>query len=430
MGGGYPRYSCGALMYALVDCNNFYASCERVFKPHLMGKPVVILSNNDGCVIARSNEAKALGIPMGVPFFKIQGLCRQQGVHVFSSNFSLYGDMSRRVMSIIEESWQHVAVYSIDEAFLDLKTLPLEDQEPFCRDLQKKILQYTGIPVSIGLAQTKTLAKLANYVAKRRLNVPVFNWVGQNHWLSQIEIGDVWGIGRKWHKTLIQQGIHWASDLAALPLQSLRARFNVVLQRTALELRGIPCLGFEEREERKSILSSRSFGCLQSEQDVLAQALSAHCARAYEKLRQQHSVAGYLGIFIRTNPFRADLPQYAPSMGVCLPQPTDDLRELTRWAKWCLNRIYRSGFQYNKVGVYLGDLQRQTVQQLGLFDSSTPHQQQQTKRFLAVYDAINQKYGGHMIRLGAEGHAKPWAMRSAMRSPCYTTRWSDLLLVK
>ncbi|QRN03102.1 DUF4113 domain-containing protein [Legionella sp. MW5194] len=417
-------------MYALVDCNNFYASCERVFKPHLIDKPIVILSNNDGCVIARSNEAKALGIPMGAPFFKIRGLCRQQGVHVFSSNFSLYGDMSRRVMSIIEESWQDVAVYSIDEAFLDLKTLPLEDQEPFCRALQKKILQYTGIPVSIGLAQTKTLAKLANYVAKRRLHVPFFNWVGQNHWLSQIEIGEVWGIGRKWHKVLMQQGIYWASDLAALPLQTLKTRFNVVLQRTALELRGIPCIGFEESEERKSILSSRSFGSLQREQGILAQALSAHCARAYEKLRQQHSVAGYLGIFIRTNPFRADLPQYAPSLGVCLPQPTDDLRELTRWAKWCLNRIYRSGFQYNKVGVYLGDLQPQTVRQPDLFDSTTPCQQQQTRRFLAVYDAINQKYGGHMIRLGAQGHTKPWAMRSAMRSPCYTTRWSDLLVVK
>ncbi|KTD82233.1 Y-family DNA polymerase [Legionella waltersii] len=417
-------------MFALIDCNNFYASCERVFQPSLANKAILVLSNNDGCVIARSNEAKALGIKMGVPYFEVRSLCKQHKVHVFSSNYTLYGDMSRRVMSVIEEHWPEVEIYSIDEAFLDLQSLPLTAQELFCRDLQKTILRYTGIPVSIGIGSTKTLAKLANNIAKKELKIPVFRIDKESAWLDKIAVGDVWGVGRQWSKKLVQQGIYTAQHLANLDLLKVKGLFNAMLQRTALELRGVSCSGLLNNESRKSIISSKSFGTMQTEYSALAQAISSHCARACEKLRQQGLVARYLSVFIQTNRFRLDLPQYQQSIGFQLVHPSDDLRSITHNAKWCLRQIFRSGFYYQKVGVFLGDLQDKQCLQFDLFNQPSKEELLHTQKLMSVLDAVNAKYGRHTLRLAAEGNTKPWAMRAQLRSPCFTTKWEELPIVK
>ena len=416
-------------MFALIDCNNFYASCERLFQPALAKKAIIVLSNNDGCVIARSNEAKALGIKMGAPYFQIKALCKQHQVFAFSSNYTFYGDMSRRVMSVIEDNWPEVEIYSIDEAFLDLKTLPTSERDEFCRMLQQKVLRYTGIPVSIGIGPTKTLAKLANYIAKRELRIPVFNIDQQRFWLAKVAVGDVWGVGRQWDKQLVQQGIHTAQDLADVDLRSIKDRFNVVLQRTALELRGTPCAGLEEYEPKQSIISSKSFGSLQTDYVFLAQAISSHCARACEKLRHQGLVARHLSVFVQTNRFRLDLPQYQNSIGFKLVNPTDDLRYLTRCAKFCLRKIFRSGFHYQKVGIYLGDLIAKNYVQMDLFNQPSETQLLHAEQLMTVLDAVNHKYGRHTLRLAAEGYVKPWAMRQQLRSPCYTTQWGELPVV-
>lgn len=416
-------------MFAIIDCNNFYASCERLFQPALRDKPILVLSNNDGCVIARSNEAKALGFKMGDPYFQVKALCKQHKVHVFSSNYSFYGDMSWRVMSVIEENWPEVEIYSIDEAFLDLSTLAPAEQEAFCQQLQKKILRYTGIPVSIGIGPTKTLAKLANYVAKRELKIPVFNISNQRFWLAKIAVGDVWGVGRQWDKKLFQQGIYTAQDLANADLRGIKDAFNVILQRTVLELRGTPCAGLEVAEPRKSIVSSRSFGKLQTEYSSMAESVSSHCARACEKLRQQELVARHLSVFIHTNRFRSDLPQYHNSIGFKLVHPTDDVRYLTRCAKWCLRKIFRSGFHYQKAGVYLSDLIPKQGVQMDLFNQPSDQELKHTEQFMSVLEAVNNKYGRHTLRLAAEGYVQPWAMRTQLCSPSYTTKWSDLPLV-
>lgn len=296
-------------MYALIDCNNFYASCERLFRPDLRTKPIVVLSNNDGCVIARSNEAKALKIKMGEPYFKIKALCRQHDIHVFSSNYALYGDLSHRVMTLIDSRWPAIEIYSIDEAFLDLSTLPAHQHHDFCTTLRAYILKSTGIPTSIGIGQTKTLAKIANHICKKELNLPVFNIGEQRDWLQKIDVGDVWGVGRQWTKKLRALGIFTAANLTSLNLNTIKNQFNIVLMRTVMELQGIPCCGFQDTAPSKSIVSSRSFGEMQTQFTPIAQAVSSHVARAYEKLRHQHLLVNRITVFVQGNPHRSDLPQ-------------------------------------------------------------------------------------------------------------------------
>lgn len=417
-------------MFAIVDCNNFYASCERLFQPALRNKPVLVLSNNDGCVIARSNEAKELGIKMGVPYFEVKALCQQHQVQVFSSNYTFYGDMSRRVMSVIENSWPEVEIYSIDEAFLDLSSLPKVEIDTFCGELQKKIIRHVGIPVSIGIGPTKTLAKLANYIAKRELKIPVFNIDRQRSWLARVAVSEVWGVGRQLDKKLIEQGVYTAQDLADMDLQHVKKCFNVVLQRTVLELRGIPCAGLQEPEPRKSIISSKSFGRMQTTYASLAQAISSHCARACEKLRSQGLVVRHLSVFVMTNRFRLDLPQYQQSIGFKLITATDDLRYLTRCAKLCLRKIFRDGFHYQKVGVYLEDLVDKNCIQMDLFHQPSSEELAHAERLMSILDAVNHKFGRHTLRLAAEGHVQPWAMRAELRSPSYTTNWAELPVAK
>lgn len=413
-------------MFALIDCNNFYASCERLFRPDLRNKPIVVLSNNDGCVIARSNEAKALGIAMGEPFFKIKALSKQHGIHVFSSNYTLYGDLSQRVMSVIEASWPEVEVYSIDEAFIDLSTMPRTMHDSFCAQLQKTILKSTGIPTSIGIGPTKTLAKIANHICKRELKIPVFNVTEQRHWLSKISVGDVWGVGRQWQKKLMDKGIYTAGDLVQLNAHLIKKQYNVVLMRTVMELQGISCGGLEVSEPKQSIMSSKSFGEMQTECSVLAQAISSHCARACEKARSQHLVAQRLYVFVRGNPFRQDLPQYAKSIECRLVNPTDDTRIITKVAKLCLKKIYKKGIHYKKVGVMLEHLINKSTIQLDLFHQPSDETLIKKDVLMSLFDSINTRFGSHTIKLAAEGYSKPWAMRAQMRSPCYTTRWNEL----
>lgn len=417
-------------MFALIDCNNFYASCERLFRPDLCNKPIIVLSSNDGCVIARSNEAKALGVLMGEPYFKVKALCQQHKVQVFSSNFALYADLSQRVMSTIEEEWSLMEIYSIDEAFLDLSSMPEHLHDSFCTTLQKKILKNTGIPTSIGIGQTKTLAKLANHLCKKVLKTPTFNLINQAEWLKQISIADVWGIGRKWNKKLMERGIYTAFDLAMADKQLLKKQLNVVIMRIALELQGIVCCDLGKEEARQSILSSKSFGSLQSEYTAVAEALSNHCARAVEKLREQHSLVQRMSVFVHTNRFRDDLAQHFQSIEVHFAHPTDDLRIITRLAKQGLAQIFRQGYHYKKTGICFEELLPKESRQLDLFHQSSEEELQKAEEFMLLFEKVNKKFGKNALYLAAAGSSRPWDARLQMRSPCYTTHWSELAAVR
>ena len=414
-------------MYAIIDCNNFYASCERLFRPDLHNQPIIVLSNNDGCVIARSNEVKALGIKMGEPYFKIKLFCKKHNIHVFSSNYTLYGDLSQRVMSVIAESWPKIEIYSIDEAFLDVSTLPSPDV--FCNALQKKILKYTGIPTSVGLGKTKTLAKLANYIAKKELKIPVFNITNNEHWFSQIDLDQVWGVGRQWSKRLHQFNLHTIADLKNANPQWLRQSFSVVLQRTAYELSGISCIALEEIKPRQSIQSSRSFGVMQTDYLALSHAISYHCARAFETLREQHLTTQHLFVFIQSNRFRGELSQYNPSINIRLKSPTDDLRVLTKAALFCLKKIYKTGIYYKKAGLLLSELSDKQLKQFELFHDEEDSSEK-TERLMQVLDNVNLRFGRQGLHLAAQSALNSCEMKAELKSPQYTTRWSELVFVK
>ncbi|RUQ85120.1 Y-family DNA polymerase [Legionella septentrionalis] len=413
-------------MFALIDCNNFYASCERLFRPDLRNKPVIVLSNNDGCVIALSNEAKKLGIKMGVPYFEVKQFCREYNVQVFSSNYTLYGDLSERVMRVIEENWPHTEIYSIDEAFLNLTGLKSREAFSFCEDLQKKIFKFTGIPVSIGIGKTKTLSKIANRIAKKILQTPLFDVTDQYFWLEKIEVGDIWGVGRQWERKLRNFGVQTAADLTKLNLSFVRKNFNVVLQRTVMELNGIPCLELEVPEPKQSIISSCSFGGVQNNYLFVREAISHHCATAWAKMRDEGLLAQHLSVFIRSNPFREDLKQYSNMVGFRLVNPTDDIRVLTKMAKFCLKKIYRSEIYYHKSGVILADLIDKKYRQVDLFNQPENSTLLQTETLMNLMDTINEKYGSRTIRLAAEGFKKQWSMRRELKSPNYTTQWLEL----
>lgn len=420
-------------MFALIDCNNFYVSCERLFRPDLRVKPIVVLSNNDGCVVARSNEAKALGISMCVPYFKIKELCKQYGVVAFSSNYTLYGDISARVMRIIQENWPETEFYSIDEAFLDLSSLPKASLDTFCSYLQKKILTDIGIPTTIGIGSTKTLAKVANHVAKKQLKIPVFNVTNQLHyWLNLIEPCDLWGIGKQWHKKLLTYGIITAADLVTVDLAWIRNNFNIVLQRTVMELKGIPCLSLEIPQPGKSIVSSCSFGGLQGKLTKIEEAIASHCATAWEKLRKQELRAQYLSVFLQSNPFRQDLKQHFPALGFRLISATDDLLELTSFAKQILRKIYREKIFYMKAGIMLAELSPKATFQMDLFHGKHKTKILKNEAIMQAIEAVNHKYGRDTLILAAEGPKKNWTTKRHLISPYYTTSWSALprVLVK
>lgn len=413
-------------MFALVDCNNFYASCERAFNPSLEKKPIVVLSNNDGCVISRSNEAKQLGIPMGAPFYQWKNFCHRHHVFVFSSNYELYGDMSQRVMYLLKEFHEQTEIYSIDEAFLHME-LPLSLSNLYL--LRQRVKQSTGIPISIGMGSTKTLAKAANQLAKNAKD-SVFYFENQHHQdacLSHFPIEKIWGVGRNLSAKLKQLNILTAKDLRDSDPKFLRLHFSVSLEKTIQELNGISCLGLEELKGRKQIISSRSFGKKVTSLIDLEEAVSYYVQIAANKLRKQKSVASAVYVFLRTNYFSESKPQYHNSYTVSLVKPSADTRELTQAAKKGLRQIYKKGYEYNKAGVILLDISQQHIRQ---YDMLTEVIDNKSEKVMQVMDNINQIMGKNSVFLAAEGIEKSWLIKCDRRSPRYTTRWPELPLVQ
>jgi len=430
-------------VYALVDCNNFYASCERVFDPRLENKPVVVLSNNDGCVIARSNEAKALGVPMGAPFHEFKRLADHDKIAVFSSNYALYGDMSARVMQVLTQFTPAIELYSIDEAFLDLSGFTGRDLTALARDLARAVRKQTGIPVSVGLGSTKVLAKVANRIAKRNpetggvLDLDALGRHGDAH-LAQIDVKDVWGIGRRWSERLHQFGIHTALDLRAADPHLIRRRFNVVVERIVHELRGTSCLPLEQAPPpKKQIMTTRSFGERVTEAEVMREAVSSFAARTAVKLRDQRLRTGALMVFIQTSPFNPTEPSYQNSAVRTLPHASRDTGEIIRAATSALQEIWRPGYRYMKAGVMLLDLSPEDIVQQELFSTPVvrdaavslgPNPGPGRQSLLDVLDRLNQRMGRGTLQYAAEGEGegRAWRMRQEHKSPAYTTRWNDL----
>lgn len=423
-------------VFALVDCNNFYASCEKLFNPQLKDRPVVVLSNNDGCVVARSAEVKALGIPMGVPWFKIQQDARRYGIVAFSSNYALYADMSNRVVEILSSFSPNIEVYSIDESFLDLAGFEHVGYQAYGAEMRQRIGDWLGLAVCVGIGPTKTLAKLANHCAKKKLagedGVCDFTIMtpGERVVLfERIGVGEVWGVGRKITAKLEAMGITTVRDLCDADAETLRSRFSVVLERTVRELRGVSCLDLEDVvPDKQHIMSSRSFGALVYELSELEEAVSSYIARAAEKLRAQDSLAGAVHVYIRTNIFKPEAPQYQRAMTIPLPEASADTRVLTHWALRVLRRIYRPGFGYHKAGITLLDIVPLANQQFSLFVPADMASSRNAN-LMATVDAVNQRYGRGAMRLAAEGVAKSWQMRRGNLSPRYTTEWAGLARV-
>lgn len=432
-------------MYALVDCNNFYVSCERAFNHSLNGKPVIVLSNNDGCVIARSNESKALGVKMGAPFFQLAEQIQQQNIRVFSSNYTLYGDMSARVMATLGRFVEEVEVYSIDEAFLNLTgydSVYRNDGPPdltqFARTLRSTVNQWTRIPVSVGIAPTKTLCKVANWYVKRR---PELGGVLQldtgtqiQELLADFDVADLWGIGWRYAGMLKRNDIRTAAQFAALPDDWINTKMTVNGLRLAYELRGVPCKLLElEPQPKKSICTAPSFGKLIPDLAMITEALTTHVSRAAEKLRKQGSAAGTLTVFIHTNRYRKTpgngLPAkpYYNSRTVTLPHPTNSTAELVRYAQAALNSVFQFGYAFQKVGVILSNLVPEDFRQEDLF---TAGPDQRMAKLSKVMDKINYRYGRDKVRLSDAGYSPTWHHKREYLSPCYTTEWKDILPVR
>lgn len=416
-------------MFALVDVNSFYASCETVFRPDLRGKPVLVLSNNDGCVIARSAEAKALAIPMGAPYFKLRDDIRRHRIHVFSSNYALYADMSSRVMTTLEQMAPCVEVYSIDEAFLDLtgvrNCMVLEN---FGREVRETIKRNTHLTVGVGIAQTKTLAKLANHAAKKWKQtggvVDLSNIDRQRKLMALVPVEDVWGVGRRISKKLNAMGITTARDLSEQSTWIIRKHFNVVLERTVRELRGESCLALEEfAPTKQQIVCSRSFGSRITEYTDMRQAVCAFAERAAEKLRKERQYCRQIAVFVRTSPHADGEVFYGNQATGKLLTPSNDTRDIIRVAMDTLERIWVDGHRYMKAGVMLGDFYSQGVAQLSLFDEYRP--QANSEALMRVVDGLNQS-GKASLFFAGQGIQKSWSMKRDMLSPAYTTRVSDL----
>jgi DNA polymerase V len=421
-------------LLALVDCNNFYVSCERVFRPDLIGKPVAVLSNNDGCIVARSQEVKDLGIKMGVPVYQVQTLIQRHKIQLFSSNYTLYADMSARVMSLLEEFAPILEVYSIDEAFLDLTGVCHNDPIAYGQTIRKTVARATGIPVCVGMGPTKTLAKLANFAAKKWKQtggVLDLSDLGRREKLMRIvPVGEVWGIGSRIAARLNQLGILTVSDLANQPADRIRDQFNVVVARTVMELNGIPCLDLEAiAPDKQQIVSSRSFSRRLTEYRELSEALAGFCSRAAEKLRYQNSVAGHISVFIRTNPFNPDEPQYQRAAGITLSFATQDTRLIIGAANRLLKELFREGYRYQKCGVQLDRIMPASApEQIDLFDSAAFGQAESGKLMQAV-DRINRRFPKG-IAVAAAGFDKTWKAKAERVSKRYTTDWGELVLAK
>lgn len=418
---------------AIVDCNNFYASCERVFNPKLESQPIVVLSNNDGMVIARSNEAKALGIGMGVPLFKIKEIVEKHNVKVFSSNYTLYGDMSHRVMTALEQFSPDVEIYSIDEAFLNLDGIESGNLPEYANKIRQTIKQWTGIPVSIGIASTKTLAKLANrYAKKHPENQGVLNIYKEpqdiiNSYLEQTDVKDLWGVGRQYSKLLYSNGIYNALQLSQADDKWIKKKMTVMGLRTALELRGMPCIDYEYTPPaKKSIVSSRSFGKSVETIEEIKESIAYFTSIATGKLRQQKSAANLLSVFLRTNPFK-DTAQYHNGVLITLPVPSNITSELIEYAMKGVDQIYKPGFLYYKVGVMLSDITQAGSTQLSIFDRSD---RIKITKVTDVVDLINMQLGSSTIFYARQGIKREWKTKAEKKSRRFTTDWNELPEVK
>lgn len=415
---------------ALVDVNNFYVSCERVFMPKLEKKPVLVLSNNDGCVISRSNESKALGIKMGAPVYQMRDIIKKNNIEVFSSNFELYGDMSNRVMTMLKEFASNIEIYSVDEAFLDFTSFDLLNPMIHGQTIYNAILKCLGLPVSIGIGSTKTLAKIANHVSKKWYIGPVFDITDkgiQDNILPKIDIEEVWGIGHRWAKKLRAKGIFTANDLKKYDALSIKKNFNSVLASTTLELQGIPCFELASlHEPRKSIIVSRSFRKKITTLPELEQVVSYFATKAAEKLRDDGSLAQSISVYIRTNRFSHIEQNYENAHQLKLETPSDYTSDLIQYAIKCVKQIYESGHLYHKIGVTLTDLTPKKSQQLDFF---SVEKNRKTDKLMAALDRINSTLGKGTLRYAAERFNHQWFQRDRC-TPAYTTQWKDLLVVK
>ncbi|MEF4393833.1 Y-family DNA polymerase [Escherichia coli] len=415
--------------------NSFYASCETVFRPDLKGRPVVVLSNNDGCVIARSTEAKKLGIKMGEPYFRQKDFFRRHGVVCFSSNYELYADMSNRVMTTLEEMSPRCEIYSIDEAFCDLTGVRnCRDLTDFGREIRATVLQRTHLTVGVGIAQTKTLAKLANHAAKQWQRqtggvVDLSSVDRQRKLMAALPVDEVWGIGRRISKKLEAMGIKTVLQLADTDIRFIRKHFNVVLERTVRELRGEPCLALEEfAPVKQEIICSRSFSGRITEYEEMRQAICSYASRAAEKLRGEHQYCRFISAFVKTSPFALNEPYYGNNASVKLLTPTQDSRDIISAAIRCLDAIWQDGYRYQKAGVMLGDFFSQGVAQLNLFDDNAPRPG--SEKLMEVLDHLNAKGGRGTLYFAGQGIQQQWQMKREMLSPRYTTRFSDLPVVR
>lgn len=421
------------VMFALVDCNNFFVSCERVFRPDLEGKAVVVLSNNDGCVVSRSNESKAMGIKMGTPFFQVKHMVDEGRLTAFSSNYALYGDLSGRVMSILADAVPHIEIYSIDEAFLHLDGINPENVQEFCRSLVARVRQWVGIPVSIGVAPTKTLAKIASHFAKTHKGYRGVCMMDTDakrlKALELTSIDDVWGIGRRLAPKMVSWGVQSALDFTRRPKDWVQSRLGVNGLRTWEELCGIPCVEEENAERRKSICTSRSFADMIEDERELELRVSDFAAMCAKKLRDEGSAAYDVTVFMYTNRFREDLSQYFPSVTIRLPVAANSTQEIVSTALRALKTIYKEGYQYKKAGVTVSNIVPQDELQGVLFGYDQSLRQKQD-RLSEVMDSVNSVSGKNLLRLAAqrEGHYAD-GIRCERRSSLYTTSLDEIMKV-
>lgn len=417
-------------MFSLVDCNDFYASCERIFRPELKGCPIVVLSNNDGCVISRSGEAKALGVPMAAPAYQFEQLYQEKGITVFSSNYALYGDMSNRVMSTLAEFTPDMEIYSIDEAFLKLEGFGRYDLTEYGRMMHHRVRKCTRIPISVGIAPTKSLAKLANRIAKKypehtRNAYVIDSEEKRIKALQWAQIGDVWGIGRQHAARLKALKVHNAYQFTQLPDEWVQGKMGIVGLRLKHDLQGAPTLDFEDIKPKKNIATTRSFEGMVKDLDYLRERVATFAFACAEKLRAQNSNCSLVTVFLNTNRFRNDLPHYNPCRTLATNFATSSAMEVNKFAQLALKMMYKPGYSYKKAGVIVSGITAGDAMQLNMFYGEDPRHMDLMK----VIDRLNRKMGNTKVLLAGQDPGRKSKMKQERLSPCYTTRWEDLATV-